>query len=45
MDQSAGTSANNKVESGKLKEWNYVCTDPLRQEAHSALKQEFEARY
>jgi superfamily I DNA and/or RNA helicase len=36
-------SANDKVKSGKLKEWDYVCNDHLRQEAHSALKQEFKA--
>ena len=43
MKQRASASSNNKVESGKLKEWDYLCADPLRQEAHSALKQEFVA--
>lgn len=43
MNQGVVTSANTKVESGKLKEWDYVCSDPLRQEAHNALEQEFEA--
>jgi len=27
----------------RLKEWDYHCRDPLRQEAHEALKQEYAA--
>ena len=44
MNQAAAvTYSNSKVQPGKLKEWEYVCNDPLRQEAHIALKQEYDA--
>jgi len=43
MSPEAVDIPNNQVQIGKLKEWDYVCKDSLRQEAHSALKQEFTA--
>jgi tRNA(fMet)-specific endonuclease VapC len=45
MAKAAPTENNTRRKKGKLKlkEWDYRCTDSLRQEAHQALKDEFSA--